>query len=281
MKILLISDFGLHHTPGGAQRSNDIIIREGVSRGHAISVYHYDSNVSILNDNYDWIISSNLEVISQTNPALVSSIPRVPNHIRLEHDSNLYWDQSFRKYFWQSCKKSFFLTKFHHEFFVESFGDIFPNVCIVPDPIDKSFEPIYNWRARSGIGYVGFMHYLKGTENFIRYVEDHPDKEFIVAAWGDEKYESKLKSLKNVDFRWKIPFEQMPEFYSSIEYLYYSPVCKEPFCRAVGEALMCGAELLGDCSNVGAARMFYEDRDVFANKCINAASNFWKEIECL
>ena len=53
MKILLISDFGLHHTPGGAQRSNQIILDEGISRGHDIKCFHYDSEVRILEEKYE------------------------------------------------------------------------------------------------------------------------------------------------------------------------------------------------------------------------------------
>jgi hypothetical protein len=49
-----------------------------------------------------FVISSNLEIISRVYPKLVESIPTFNNHIRLEHDSNLYWGNDFRKRFWQS-----------------------------------------------------------------------------------------------------------------------------------------------------------------------------------
>ena len=113
-KILLISDFGVHHNPGGAQRSNQIILEEGFSRGYEIQCFHYDSDLEMLNSDYDLIISSNLEVISSRYPKIVESIPNVKNHVRLEHDSNLYWNNDFRKHFWSSCRISFFLTEFHH-----------------------------------------------------------------------------------------------------------------------------------------------------------------------
>ena len=60
MKVLLVSDFGIRHSLGGAQRSNRLILDEGVQRGHDISIYHYDTDQSVLWDTYDVVISSNL-----------------------------------------------------------------------------------------------------------------------------------------------------------------------------------------------------------------------------
>lgn len=285
MKVLLVSDFGLQHSRGGAQRSNDIIMKKGRDRGHEIHEFNYDSDRNIISYGYDVVISSNLEVISQTLPDLVRALPSWEKHVRLEHDSNAYWKNNFRKKFWGSCKKSFFLTPFHHEFFVKEYGDIFPNVEIVPDPIDESFlykpYPDSEGFTRRGVGYVGFMHQLKGTENFIQYVKDNPDQVFDVAAWGNEYYQQSLKSLPNVDFIGEIPFNHMPYFYSSIESLYYNPVCNEPFCRSVGEALLCGTKIIGGSSRIGSLNMYNEDPDGFRDKCLNAATTFWEKIECL
>ena len=62
MKILFISDFSLHHSVGGAQRSNDIIFKEGLRRGHTITMLHIDMDYSnILNKEFDLVISSNME----------------------------------------------------------------------------------------------------------------------------------------------------------------------------------------------------------------------------
>lgn len=275
MRVLLISDFGLHHTPGGAQRSNQIIVDEGRRRGHHIDLFHYDSE-PVIKDNYDIIISSNLEVISRVYPELLGCIMRSGRHVRLEHDSNTYWTNDFRKQFWGTCNVSFFLTKYHHDFFVDLYGDIFPNVRIVPDPIDRSFT---NLRLdRSGTGYVGFMHYLKGTGNFIEYVKQNPQKQFHVAGWGDESYINELNKFKNVRMLGKVEYSLMPIFYNTIQELYYNPVCKEPFCRAVGEALICGTNLI--CNNqIGAVHEYNLNPSIFTDRCYNAASLFWKELE--
>jgi glycosyltransferase involved in cell wall biosynthesis len=277
MKVLLISDFGIEHNPGGAQRSNQIIIKEGQSRGHVVRSFHYDSNFSVLLDSYDFVISSNLEIISRVYPKLVESIPTLNNHIRLEHDSNLYWSNDFRKIFWQSCIKSFFLTEFHFSFFKDLYGDIFRNVVIIPDPIDSAFYDMKLDRSDS-IGYIGFFHELKGTANFIEFARVNKNKRFLVAGWGSEQWEKAIKSLNNVEFLGKIDHGEMPIFYNTISSLYYNPVCNEPFCRSVGEALMCGTKIIGDSNKIGSLEMFKSD-NMFREKCINAAKDFWKVME--
>jgi glycosyltransferase involved in cell wall biosynthesis len=279
VKVLLISDFGIEHTPGGAQRSNEIIIREGERRGHNISKFHYDYTSFPLLDEYDVVISSNLEVISKYYPRLVETIPLLDNHVRLEHDSNTYWNQDFRKFFWSSCKLSFFLTDFHHSFFKEMYGDIFNNVRIIPDPIDRSFRNM-NLKRTGKIGYVGYFHYLKGTGNFLNFVNENKQKKFIVAGWGDKEWEDKIRSLQNVEFLGKVNHDDMPTYYNTIASLYYNPICNEPFCRSVGEALMCGTEIVGESKRIGSLEM-YKSQPNFKSQCMNAAVNFWKEIECL
>lgn len=279
MKILIISDFGVQHTPGGAQRSNQIIIEEGLVRGHEVISFHYDSDSSLLLDAYDFVISSNLEIISRVYPKLVESIPTLNNHVRLEHDSNTYWNNDFRKIFWYSCLKSFFLTDFHLSFFKDLYGDIFKNVVIIPDPIDSSFYDM-KLERNDAIGYIGFFHELKGTGNFVEFARENKDQTFIVAGWGSEEWEREINSLENVEFSGKIDHRDMPLFYNRISALYYNPICNEPFCRSVGEALMCGTKIIGGSNKIGSLEMFKSD-PMFRDRCLNAASDFWKEIESL
>jgi hypothetical protein len=131
MKVLLVSDFGIRHSLGGAQRSNQLILDEGINRGHDISVYHYDTDQSVLWDDYDIVISSNLEVISRSNPMVLQYCATANNHVRLEHDFCRYLDNNVREYLYTSCKKTFFLTNYHYKKFVEYYGDYFINVGLL------------------------------------------------------------------------------------------------------------------------------------------------------
>lgn len=278
MRVLLVSDFNIDQNPGGAQRSNHIIMEEGIRRGHDIRMINYDYRSSSFKDSYDVVISSNLEVLSQVNQNLVIGLTEIDNHVRLEHDSNLYFNDEFRKIFWKSCKVSFFLTGFHYSFFLEKYGNIFNNVKLVPDPITTDFFDRLNKRSDE-IGYVGFMHYLKGTDNFIKYAKENKDKQFIVAGWGSKNYIDQLNELSNVELLGKIDYKDMPNFYNRISSLYYNPICNEPFCRAVGEAILCGAKIIGDSKCIGSFEMYKNDPFSFRSKCINAAKDFWKVLE--
>lgn len=278
MKILLVSDFGLHHTVGGAQRSNHLIMEEGRKRGHQISIFHYDGDIWMLNDQYDWIISSNLEVISQVIGNSIEWLDGQPNHIRLEHDMNRYLSPERRYILWRNCKASFFLTKFHYECFKKQYGDYFVNLRFVPDPIDRSFFD-KGGKREDCILYSGFMHPLKGTNEFFDLVITNPDKRFLVAGWGNG-FEKKLK-LKNVSFLGQLDHEQMVDLYNSVRSWYHKPPVCEPFCRSAGEAMVCGVPNMMTNSIIGAQHMYNEDPKRFAEACYSAATTFWETVECL
>ncbi len=281
MKILLVSDFGIAHSLGGAQRSNQLILNEGIERGHDISIYHYDTDSSLLWENYDIVISSNLEMISRTNPMIIQYCSASPNHVRLEHDFCRYLDNNIREYLYENCAKTFFLTTYHYKKFVEYYGDYFRNVEIVPDPISKDRFYDMELERKDDILYVGFMHPLKGTDNFINYIINNKDKTFTVAGWGDSRYEDCMVSEPNVNFLGKIDYVDMVQLYNSHKQMYYNPDFDEPFCRAVGEALMCGVDIIGDSNKIGSLHMYQDDPASFADKCDNAAKTFWEILECL
>ena len=53
MKALLISDYSLKHTSGGAQRSNEIVVEEGRRRGHSINEYNH-VEPEVLDPSHRW-----------------------------------------------------------------------------------------------------------------------------------------------------------------------------------------------------------------------------------
>ena len=283
MKILFLSDYGLKHTIGGAQRSNRIIIDKGLSRGHEIVELHYDDDLTVLQNQsqhkFDWIISSNLEAFNQRVVDLVEYLDSIPNHIRLEHDMNRYLSDQRRYLLWRNCKASFFLTEFHYECFRRDYGDYFKNVYIVPDPIDRSFKDLNLGRADM-ILYAGFMHPFKGTLDFIQFVKDNPDKNFIVAGWGPPEIEAQMR-LPNIGFLGKVDHNSMPELYSCVSSYYHMPRMYEPFCRSAGEALVCGVPNMLVNDMIGAKRMWDKDPKGFSEKCYNASVTFWECVECL
>jgi|LULM01.1.fsa_nt_gb glycosyltransferase involved in cell wall biosynthesis len=281
MNILWISDFGVHHNIGGAQRSNLLIIEEGKKRNHSIEEFYFDTDPHVLNNTYDMIVSSNLETLSRKMPNIISYIASHPNHVRLEHDANRYLTTADRKKLFRSCKKTFFLTQFHYDQFIDMYGSIFQNVEIIPDPIDTNVFYNMEKERENKILNVGFMHRLKGTENFFHYVLNSPEISFVMAAWGDPTYENAAKSIKNIEWLGRVPYNAMPELYNRYTTMYYHPVFYEPFCRSVGEAMLCGMNINAN-HIVGSLHYYHEiGKEKFKTQCHEAPQTFWNKIHGL
>jgi hypothetical protein len=283
MNILFISDFSLNHNFGGSQVSNDIIIQKGLELGHKITLHNYDSSPLNLISRYDLIISSNLEVINQTSKYLFDFILNHENHVRLEHDSCSYLDDELRKKIFTSSKRNFFLSEFHVSFFKSNYGDYFNNIEIVYDPIDTSLFYEDNFEKLYDIVYCGFIHPLKGSNNLIEFCKKNPDRKIDIFGWAQDKnIFNQLSVLTNVNIHDRILHSEVSNIYRRSKYIYHSPIVNEPFCRMIGEALLCGCEFIGDESKIGSLQEFKKyGINNFEEKCSNASSLFWDKINNL
>ena len=138
----------------------------------------------LLNQEYDVVISSNMEAFFSYKKDVFNYCCGVNNHVRLEHDMCRYLDQDSRKSLFGNCKKSFFLTEHHINKFRKNYGDIFKNVVIVSDPISKEVFYDYGNERSKEILYAGFMHPFKGTDNFLQYAKENPRDQFVVVGCG-------------------------------------------------------------------------------------------------
>ena len=275
MKILIVTDYSLHHTKGGAQRSNEIIIKKGIELGYDITVFNYDSDLDLLTQEYDHVISSNLERISNLYPNVIAWLASLQNHSRLEHDKCSYLHPEQRKAIFSNCINTFFLSEYHQHLFESNYGSFFRNIRIVADPIDVDLFQNRNKTREDKILNVGFMHHLKGTEGFFNYVISNPDTEFIVAGWGSASFEHLAKTLPNVNFLGTVDYSAMPDLYNKYTKLFYVPFIEEPFCRSVAEARLCGMEIITN-DNIGSVHELNRlGEDRFRLECKNASQNFW------
>lgn len=280
MKILFISDFTLKQRQGGAQVSNDLIIKKGRELGHEIIEHDHTSSIVDFLSSYDLVINSNLEAITQTSPEKFNYIKKLPNSVRLEHDSCLYLKPQDRQDLFKNAKINFFLTQYHHRFFTEMYGDYFENVEIVYDPIDTSIfkksedEKIYD------VVYCGYLHHLKGLNNLISFAQENPDRKVSIFGWGDQDYSQLFNSIDNVEFLGMKSHEEIAEVFQKSKALFHAPIVNEPFCRMIGEALLCGVEeIIGETDRIGAYLEFNEvGYDKFKQGCQNAAEIFWSKI---
>ena len=280
MKILFISDFTLKQRRGGAQVSNAFVIEEGRKRRHEIVEHHHNSSIIDFLTSYDLVINSNLEAISKIAPAKLDYILGMSNCVRLEHDSCSYLRDEDREILFTKSKKNFFLSNYHYSFFKDIYGDYFKNVEIIYDPVDTTIfkkeekEKIYD------VVFCGYLHPLKGLNNLIHFARNNPNRNVDVFGWSDENPDTLFKKEPNITFKGILEHEKIASIFQQCNAVFHSPVVREPFCRMVGEALLCGVEeIIGDTSKIGSYLEFEKvGYEKFKQGCEEAASLFWEKV---
>ena len=282
MNIIMISDFNLSQSGGGAQVSNDLIIKEGLRRGHDVVLHNYNSSpVNMLRD-YDVLISSNLEAAYRKNKSILDFILGHPNHVRLEHDSCLYLGVEDRVDLFQSSKLNFFLSGFHLDYFKSMYGDIFGKTEIVYDPIDVSlFKSNPDTPKIYDIIYCGLIHELKGVDKLIEFSDKNKHRMIDVFGWSSVGDELLFANHDNINFHGSIPHEEIPKLFQSCNSVFHNPVVNEPFCRMVAEAILCGVEdFIGAPEKIGSLLEYRKyGLNQFKDNCSNASIQFWEALE--
>jgi len=281
MKVLFVSDFTLEQREGGAQVSNSFLIAKGRDLGHEIIEHDHTSSVIDFLSSYDLLVSSNLEVISSRTPEKLKFILNHPKHIRLEHDSCSYLNNSDREKLFTSSQKNFFLSNFHISFFRQNYGDYFKNVEIVYDPINVEIFNTTNCEKKYDIVYCGYLHPLKGLDRLIQFARENPERYINIFGWGEGDFDSIFGGVENITFNGSKTHEEIATILQQSKALYHNPVVNEPFCRMVGEGLLCGIkEIIGATEKIGAClELERVGMESFQKGCHEAPDQFWGKVD--
>lgn len=282
MDVLFISDYSLHHNKGGAQQSNEQIIKYGQQLGHNIKLHTFESSIVDFFQKYDLLISSNLPLNLRLKPYIFQKIISHPCHVRLEHDMNSYLDSESRKLLFKSSKKNFFLSSYHLEQFEIEYGNYFQNSEIVYDPIDSDIFYNKNQTRTESVVYAGFFHPLKGLQNLLEFSKKNIDKQIELYGFFENGItEDVFKSHKNIKFNGLVEHQNLSNIFNTHKYIYHHPEVKEPFCRMVAEALMCGMQPL--CNDkIGCLKEFEKNGiEKFSKNCKEAPKIFWEKINSI
>lgn len=281
-KILWLADYDLDQAPGGAQRSDSMIISQGKLLGFNILKITTKNISQELNiHNYDVLITSNIHALVDIRKDLIDEISKHKYHVRLEHDSNEYLSTQDRIKLFGSCVKTIFLTDFHYSFFKSFYGDIFKNVEIIYDPIDTNFFRNQKLDREDKVLYAGYMHPLKGAYNFFEFALRNPNQKFVIAGWSDNYCIDFLsKNVPNIEYLGLVDHSEMPVIYNKYTNMFYEPNLNEPFCRSVAEAILCGMKILTSKINQIGCITEIEKNGIekFKNNCKNASIDFWNKI---
>lgn len=280
MKILFVSDFTLEQREGGAQVSNSLIIEKGKNLGYNIIEHHHASSITDFLSSYDLVINSNLEGISKISPEKIPFILKMPNSVRLEHDSCSYLDNNTRLQLFSNAKKNYFLSDFHFNFFKNLYGDYFHDVEIVYDPINTEVFKKIDCDKEYDVVYCGYLHHLKGVNMLLKFAKENPKRKIDIFGWADFSTQNFFKDYPNIKFNGRREYTEIPKIFQKAHAVFHSPIVNEPFCRMVAEALLCGVEeIIGDKSKIGAYLEFQKvGYNEFKNRCDSASSKFWETV---
>lgn len=126
------------------------------------------------------------------------------------------------------------------------------NIKVVSNGIDINlFKPVKLKKEKERcIGYCGRIGYEKHLEDLI-YLSEKFDGEILIAGEGPAKeyYEKLYKKLSKsksnrIKFLGKIPHEELPKFYSKLDFLIFPSVVETQGLAAV-ESMACGTPVIG------------------------------------
>jgi len=274
MIIAWIADYFVEEHQGGAQQTNEEMIRYGESLGYKIIKIRPDDFSKKVLKNVDLAITNNIMKFHSDYIEWISD--NVP-FIRYEHD---YSCLDNHKNPFRNAVASIFLSPLHYK----SIGIECPNVKYVPSPV-IGFEPIKNvYRKKNSVIWIGYFSKHKGLDRIVDFALNNLN--YNIDFYGNHDHEvivelNKYRNLRYMGFLNGIKAKK--KAYSSYEYFIHLPNWNEPFGRTILEAYLCGCGLIVDNDRIGAMSYGwdYSNYDMIKKETENAPAKFWEIVkEC-
>jgi len=271
-KIMWVADYSVKHNKGGAQQTNQEMIKYGRSKGIYIKTINKDEPIPEKLD-YDAIILNN---ITQFCTEDLERLLDTGKCIRYEHD---YWVAENMPDMYKRCKHVVFLSPLHKKTAEDKCGYKIKNSSLVPSPIDTNafmFDESIK-KEKGSVCCIGNLVKDKGSESLLEFIDSNQNMKFYIAGWGEEVEE--FKKRENVEFLGELDRKQIIKVYQKCEYFYHRPLWNEPFGRTVIEAFLCGCHLLLNDS-VGAISWDWDYSNYEEiKKNVQSQNNFWRVIK--
>ena len=271
MKILWIADFSTKEHKGGAQQTNNIMIKEGRKRGHTIDISLGGSLIDFKSD-YDLVVLNN---ITKYERAEIEALVASQKCVRYEHD---YWVAREYPELYSKVKSNIFLSPLHLEGIEKIVGYKIENYHLVPSPVPSSiFKNSEGKREKGSILWVGNLCETKGSFELIDYIAENPEHKFYIVGFGVDI--DKVKDYENVEYVGQLEMRDIVKYYQRCESFYHRPRYDEAFGRAVVEAYLCGCNLIAN-SNIGALSWDWDFSDYdLIKKNVQSQDKFWNILE--
>jgi len=276
-KIAWVADYTVKtYKAGGAQYTNDTLIKEGIKRG-----YNIDMLTPGIKDNGEYDLYS-LHNIRNFKTEFLRNIIDNKRYMRMEHD---YWvtgaflnNKRFPDIFDKSLL-NLFMSKKHLQVCTNKIGHTIPKSNYVISPIDTDLFYIGKNKIANMVVWTGHDTPVnKGfTKNVLPYVKDNPQLDFKM--FGIFKEHDNTNTPDNMEIIGEVKQEIFAEYLRKAEYLMAVPNWIEPSGRSVFEGLLCGCDLIVN-NNIG---ILHEDIDFNdyeeIKRMAHSENKFWKLVE--
>jgi glycosyltransferase involved in cell wall biosynthesis len=276
LKLLWLCDYTIKEVPaGGAEITDDHIIRAGRSLGYDISVIRPSGLRSNCVESSDVIIFSNCyEFMSPARKSLIETKP----YIVFTHDSGR-WMSVVKEHpsMLKNSLANIFLSPLHRDCFKAYLPEQTNQNLLVPPHIPVDFYDMGRERVNR-VMFAGNIHSGKGVQDIIEFAKVHPNIHIdFFYNRSQSNLVAQLKQLKNCHLKGYRPKEEIFECYNKYKYFMHIPQHQEAFGRAVGEAFLCGCDLIVN-DRVGAMSYGW-DYSVFREKTLYSQFTFWHDLE--
>lgn len=265
MRIGWIADYFISQHLGGAQQTNDRIIKYGEKHGYEI--------LEITPNNISEAWSTDLLILNNITmfdiEEIKSLIKKIPA-IRYEHDE---WCSQMHPEIYRKTLLNIFLSPLHFQRCSVNAKRVLKGICI-PSPIDtKIFNKIDVKKKKDTVIWGGSFAPHKGFDELLLYAKNHPEKEISIVSFDFDGRDLP----ENIKFIGERHGEELAQVYKEAEIFFHHPVL-EPFGRMVMEAYLCDCQLDVN-KNIGALsyNWDYNDYDT-VKRNLQSERIFWEEV---
>ena len=300
MKVVWLTDFKIGSKIfGGAERTENLIIKEGFKRGHDITVITSEefNDLTLYLQSNDLFVINNVVRFNMEEIKKVVMNPLTP-FITYNHDYNFctsrnadcelykctacednknYVKYNFFKKIFDKSRLNIFLSPLHEEFTRNKYPNL-TNEIVIPPSIDKEifFDVEGSKRKDSSYVYVGNVYAGKGIAEMLDKFEKLRIKIDFYGQMWDERLKERIE--KNHNYFGNLPYEKMGDVFRKYKYFLRYTLLKESFGRTTVEAKACGCKVLSQGRFIGADSFDCSD-DELIKKCYESPKVFWDKVE--
>lgn len=276
--VAWVQDFSIR---GGAEISNELVIKVGVDCGFSISIVT-PKVVSLRSEleKVDLVIFNNIWAFDPSQMKVIDEFVSqgIKPYVKYEHDHRELGRLEFSRKLFTNSILNVFLSPIHLENHRQVLGC--EGICL-PLAIDVDFfHLIPSVERKTNTALICNVRNFKSWKNLQAYVTAHPEIAFTVLSNGGVPVNG-----DNVKISPMVLYEKMPEVYSAYQYLVHLLDGWGANERVVWEASLCGCQVVAN-KMVGALSWGNEGFNVnLTNGTVvrewleKAPYLFWREID--